>query len=159
LHATRIEEPWRRSLFEDHINHRIEIRVLFFKMATSNMPPQMSLFQVYLRLRPPFQNQMLKEEPEQWLLLEPPSPADEPEEYKIQTSYSTHLTLQPPNDSRKRAIERFGFTKIFPEEASQLDLFEETGTAETINNLLSTGRDGLIATLGVTASGKVGRAQ
>jgi hypothetical protein len=155
LHATRIEDPCRRNLFKDHINPKLDIRVLFFKMATSNMPPQMSLFQVYLRLRPPFQNQMLKEEPEQWLLLEPPSPTDKPEEDKIQTSYSTHLTLQPPNDSRKRAIERFGFTKIFPEEASQLELFEETGTAETINNVLSTGRDGLIATLGVTGSGKV----
>lgn len=121
------------------------------------MPPQMSLFQVYLRLRPPFQNQMLKEEPEQWLLLEPPIPAAvESDQDESNSSYSTHLTLQPPNDSRKRAIERFGFTKIFPEDASQLDLFQETGTAETISNVLSTGRDGLIATLGVTGSGKVG---
>ena len=119
----------------------------------------MSLFQVYLRLRPPFQNQMPKQQYEQWLLLEPPSTAAiESEKDQIKTSYSTHLTLQPPNDSRKRAIERFGFTKIFPEEASQLDLFEETGTAETISNFLSTGRDGLIATLGVTGSGKVRRA-
>lgn len=120
------------------------------------MSPQMSLFQVYLRLRPPF-NQMPKEQPVQWLLLEPPSPtAVDGQEDNIKASYSTHLTLQPPNDSRKRAIERFGFTKIFPEEASQLDLFEETGTAETISNVLNTGRDGLIATLGVTGSGKVG---
>jgi hypothetical protein len=119
----------------------------------------MSLFQVYLRLRPPF-NQMPKQKPEQWLLLEPSTPAAiEQQEHGIKTSYSTHLTLQPPNDSRKRAIERFGFTKIFPEEASQLDLFEETGTAETIGNVLSTGRDGLIATLGVTGSGKVGLKQ
>lgn len=124
-------------------------------MAFSSVSPQMSLFQVYLRLRPPF-NQMPKEQQEQWLLLEPSSPAAvEPEENKTKSSYSTHLTLQPPNDSRKRAIERFGFTKIFPEEATQLDLFEETGTAETISNVLNTGRDGLIATLGVTGSGKV----
>lgn len=127
-------------------------------MAASNMAPQMSLFQVYLRLRPPFQNQVPKEPSEQWLSLESPPPADtESAQEGTKASYSTHLTLQPPNDSRKRAIERFGFTKVFPEEASQLDLFEETGTADTINNVLSTGRDGLIATLGVTGSGKVGR--
>jgi hypothetical protein len=110
---------------------------------------------VYLRLRPPF-NQMPREQQEQWLLLEPASTtALEQQDESINPSYSTHLTLQPPNDSRKRAIERFGFTKIFPEEATQLDLFEETGSAETISNVLSTGRDGLIATLGVTGSGKV----
>jgi Tfp pilus assembly pilus retraction ATPase PilT len=63
--------------------------------------------------------------------------------------------LQPPNDSRKRAIERFGFTKIFREEARQLDIFDETGAADTIKSVLQTGRDGLVATLGVTGSGKV----
>ncbi|RMD43207.1 hypothetical protein DV735_g1897, partial [Chaetothyriales sp. CBS 134920] len=62
---------------------------------------------------------------------------------------------QPPNESRKRAIERFGFTKVFGEDASQAELFRETGAADNIvRSLLQTGRDGLIATLGVTGSGK-----
>ncbi|RMZ77983.1 hypothetical protein DV738_g4118, partial [Chaetothyriales sp. CBS 135597] len=62
---------------------------------------------------------------------------------------------EPPNDSRKRAIERFGFTKVFREDATQEDLFRETGAADNIvRSLLQTGRDGLIATLGVTGSGK-----
>ena len=69
--------------------------------------------------------------------------------------HSTHITLQPPNDSRKRAIERFGFTKIFGEEAGQLEVFDEVGTIENIRGVLQNGRDGLIATLGVTGSGKV----
>ncbi|RMZ76426.1 hypothetical protein DV737_g4808, partial [Chaetothyriales sp. CBS 132003] len=56
---------------------------------------------------------------------------------------------------QERAIERFGFTKVFPEDASQQELFKETGAADNIvRSLLQTGRDGLIATLGVTGSGK-----
>ena len=70
-------------------------------------------------------------------------------------SISTHVTLQPPNDSRKRAVERFNFTKIFKEEATQLDVFEETGAINAISSLMKEGRDGLLATLGVTGSGKV----
>ena len=71
------------------------------------------------------------------------------------TPTPTHVTLQPPSESRKRAIERFGFTKIFQQEASQLDIFDETGAADAIKSVLQTGRDGLVATLGVTGSGKV----
>lgn len=95
---------------------------------------------------------------EPWLLLEPPTPHMQDDSTDIQKSYSTHVTLQPPNDSRKRAIERFGFTKVFQEEASQLDVFDETGAVENIQNVLKNGRDGLIATLGVTGSGKVSQA-
>lgn len=106
--------------------------------STDKMPTQ-SLFQVYLRLRPPIQ----PTGGDPWLLVE-----------GNEESHATHITLQPPNDSRKRAIERFGFTKIFREEATQLEVFEEVGAAECLKNTLS-GRDGLIATLGVTGSGKV----
>ena len=91
---------------------------------------------------------------EQWLLVEPPAQPKSEEE--PQPQHSTHIMLQPPNDSRKRAIERFGFTKVFQEDATQLDLFEETGAADNIvKSVLQQGRDGLIATLGVTGSGKV----
>lgn len=115
------------------------------------MPPQTSLFQVYLRLRPPIQPTMSKE----WLLVEPPVTSIIDEGIPEMPAHSTHITLQPPNDSRKRAIERFGFTKIFGEDATQLEVFEEIGAVENIKGVLQNGRDGLIATLGVTGSGKV----
>ncbi|KIW23907.1 uncharacterized protein PV07_12069 [Cladophialophora immunda] len=118
---------------------------------STKMAPQTSLFQVYLRLRPPFQ--LSQSRPEPWLIVEPPSAVAERDE-NVGNSFSSHITLQPPNDSRKRAIERFGFTKVFQEEAAQLDIFDESGVADTIKSVLQTGRDGLVATLGVTGSGK-----
>ncbi|KAK5035521.1 hypothetical protein LTS07_002960 [Exophiala sideris] len=114
------------------------------------MATQTSLFQVYLRLRPPIEPQLPKQKNEPWLIVESTNSHNE----DANDSFPTHVTLQPPNDSRKRAIERFGFTKIFDEAASQLDVFQETGTADTIKTVLQTGRDGLVATLGVTGSGK-----
>ena len=123
--------------------------------SNSKMPAQTALFQVYLRLRPPIQNQALKTTSDSWLIVEPPSTTTDQTTDVTMVASPTHITLQPPNDSRKRAIERFGFTKIFPEEASQLNIFEETGTAECVKNVLCESKDGLIATLGVTGSGKV----
>lgn len=119
----------------------------------AKMPAQTSLFQVYLRLRPALQNQIPQSEQiEPWLLVEPPSFAPTPLD---EGSAPSHVVLQPPNDSRKRAVEKFGFTKVFRQEATQLDVFESIGTAQLVKNLLSGGRDGLVATLGVTGSGKV----
>jgi hypothetical protein len=37
-----------------------------------------------------------------------------------------------------------------------LDVFEETGAINAVRSLIQEGRDGLLATLGVTGSGKVG---
>ncbi|KIV95280.1 hypothetical protein PV10_02953 [Exophiala mesophila] len=119
--------------------------------SSAKMPAQTSLFQVYLRLRPPIQ--AAKDKTDSWLIVEPPPSPTENRDDLI-CSFPKHITLQPPNDSRKRAIERFGFTKIFQEHATQLEVFEETGTAETIKTVLQSGRDGLVATLGVTGSGK-----
>jgi hypothetical protein len=120
--------------------------------TTAIMPSKTSLFQVYLRLRPPIQQRSSGE----WLIVEPPTIYNmDAEAESEEMQHSTHITLQPPNDSRKRAIERFGFTKIFGEEASQLEVFDEVGTIENIRGVLQNGRDGLIATLGVTGSGKV----
>lgn len=65
--------------------------------------------------------------------------------------------MQPPAEARKRAVERFTFTKVFEESAEQLDVFTETGVPKIINGVLNEGRDGLIAALGVTGSGKVRR--
>ena len=115
------------------------------------MAPQTSLFQVYLRLRPPIQ----PTQAQGWLLLEAPSTPSTDGETPQAPSHSTHITLRPPNDSRKRAIERFGFTKIFGEDAKQLEVFDEIDAVENIKGVLQNGRDGLIATLGVTGSGKV----
>jgi len=126
-------------------------RSLFIMDNNTKMPTPTSLFQVYLRLRPPIDPPQPKQKHESWLIVEPARHQNE----DAHDSFATHVTLQPPNDSRKRAIERFGFTKIFDEAASQLDVFQETGTADTIKTLLQTGRDGLVATLGVTGSGKV----
>lgn len=67
----------------------------------------------------------------------------------------THITIHPPSDSRKRAVEKFAFTKVFEEEASQLDIFRGAGVVPLVEGVLEEGRDGLLATLGVTGSGKV----
>jgi len=114
-----------------------------------------ALFQVYLRLRPPpGLNQLYPTLPtaERFLTVE---------ESKNEGGDAgpTHITLNPPNDNRRRAVEKFGFTKVFEENASQLDIFQGTGVIPLVEGVLgangSEGRDGLVATLGVTGSGKV----
>lgn len=120
------------------------------------MDPQKSasaLFQVYLRLRPPpARNQLYPTltTPERFLTVGEESTDAAP----------THITLNPPNDNRRRAIEKFAFTKVFEEEASQLEIFHGTGVIALVEGVLGSqehgGRDGLLATLGVTGSGKVG---
>lgn len=112
---------------------------------------QASLFQVYLRLRPPIA-QHQDDQTERFLTVE----QTESHGLESSTSIPTHVTLQPPNDGRKRGLERFGFTQVFEESASQLDIFQETGLESIIQGVLLEGRDGLVATLGVTGSGKVG---
>lgn len=101
-----------------------------------------SLFEVYLRLRPATAG-------ERFLDVE-----------EAQQQFSDHITIKPPeNDRRKRAVERFAFTRVFEEDAGQLDVFEGTGMLPLIDGVLGAegreGRDGLLATLGVTGSGKV----
>lgn len=118
-------------------------------------PPQKSqatLFQVYLRLRPPpSPNQLYPTltTPERCLSVEEASGDELP----------THITLNPPNDNRRRAVEKFAFTKVFEENATQLDVFQGTGVLPLVEGVLGSqggeGRDGLLATLGVTGSGKV----
>jgi len=106
--------------------------------------PSSSLFDVYLRLRP--------------------SSASNPRFLNVEEnegSHPTHITIKPPtNDNRKRAVERFAFTQVFEEDARQSDLFKGIGIVPMIEGVLGApghhGRDGLLATLGVTGSGKVG---
>jgi len=116
-------------------------------------PSQKSqLFQVYLRLRPPPAVNTLypaTATPERFLSVEQPKYEDE---------LPTHITLNPPNDNRRRAVEKFAFTKVFEEDVSQLDIFQGTGVLPLVEGVLGAqgdGRDGLLATLGVTGSGKV----
>ncbi|KAI4110777.1 MAG: hypothetical protein LQ339_001053 [Xanthoria mediterranea] len=118
--------------------------------------PSASLFQVYLRLRPPpsplvqLTPQSLYPSlppPERYLTVEPPLQDD-------QDTPPTHITIHPPSDSRKRAVEKFAFTKVFQEEATQLDIFKGTGVIPLVEGVLGEARDGLLATLGVTGSGK-----
>jgi len=105
-----------------------------------------SLFDVYLRLRPP---------------------AIESGDCFLEVDESTtneklaHITLQPPTtDHRRRAVEKFAFTKIFKENATQRDVLDGTNLVPLVEGVLGSngkvGRDGLLATLGVTGSGKVG---
>lgn len=107
--------------------------------------PLSNLFQVYLRLRPAAPGGT---HAERFLLVEEPEETDAP----------THITLNPPND-RRRAIEKFAFTQVFEEDATQLDLFQGTRVLPLVEGVLAPhggdGTDGLLATLGVTGSGKV----
>jgi hypothetical protein len=105
--------------------------------------PSTSLFEVYLRLRP--SNAVGAE---RFLDVE-----------QSDQSNPTHITIKPPStDHRKRAVEKFAFTRVFEEDAAQLDIFKGTGVVPLIEGVLGTegmeGRDGLLATLGVTGSGK-----
>ncbi|KAF8857830.1 P-loop containing nucleoside triphosphate hydrolase protein [Acephala macrosclerotiorum] len=106
---------------------------------------QSALFQVYLRLRPPPPGQTGSE---RFLTVEEPRDDAPP----------THITLNPPNDNRRRAVEKFAFTEVFEEDSNQLDLFHGTGVLQLVEGVLGPrggeGRDGLLATLGVTGSGK-----
>ena len=105
--------------------------------------PSSALFDVYLRLRPSTSTNP------QFLTVE-----------ERNNSYPTHITVRPlVHDNRKRAVERFAFTQVFEEDARQMDIFKGTGIVPMIEGVLGApghhGRDGLLATLGVTGSGKV----
>ena len=105
--------------------------------------PSSALFDVFLRLRPSHSANA------RFLTVE-----------DGEGHHPTHITIKPPtNDNRKRAIERFAFTRVFEEDAQQKELFDSTGIVPMIEGVLGApghhGRDGLLATLGVTGSGKV----
>jgi len=105
--------------------------------------PTTALFDVYLRLRPSSAT-----DKERFLDVE-----DNP-------NAPTHVTIHPPaNDHRKRAIERFAFTRVYEEQVGQREIFESTGVLPLVEGVLGghgrEGRDGVVATLGVTGSGKV----
>ncbi|GMF69141.1 unnamed protein product [Aspergillus oryzae] len=97
-------------------------------------PSQSSLFQVYLRLRPPISQQ--DDQAERCLTVEYPESQDVVEhDQGTPALAATHIILQPPSDARKRAVEKFGFTKVFEESASQLTVFEDTGLDSIIRGV------------------------
>ncbi|KAH7626044.1 putative kinesin group protein [Sordaria sp. MPI-SDFR-AT-0083] len=103
-----------------------------------------SLFEVYLRLRPA---NTVATSGDRFLDVDPPGPGE---------SAPKHITLNPPAD-RRRASEKFAFTQVFEEDATQLDVFHCTGVASLVEGVLAPygdGTDALLATLGVTGSGK-----
>ncbi|KAG8161112.1 hypothetical protein KVR01_009376 [Diaporthe batatas] len=116
------------------------------KGATAGQTPN-HLFQVYLRLRPP---QAGAATADRFLAVEPP-PAH------AESTAPTHITLNPPND-RRRAVEKFAFTQVFTEDATQLDVFHCTNVVALVEGVLAPhggdGTDALLATLGVSGSGK-----
>lgn len=102
-----------------------------------------SLFEVYLRLRPT----TVSTSGDRFLDVDPPEPGE---------SAPKHITLNPPAD-RRRATEKFAFTQVFEEDATQLDVFHCTGVTSLVEGVLAPygdGTDALLATLGVTGSGK-----
>lgn len=109
------------------------------------IPRSQHLFDVFLRLRPPYPGGAQSER-----ILDVEQPEHSP--------HPTHITLNPPPDRRK-AVEKFGFTQIFEEDEDQLDVFHCTDTSSLIEGILAPeggdGTDAVIATLGVTGSGKV----
>ncbi|KOS22423.1 Kinesin-like motor protein 9 [Escovopsis weberi] len=102
------------------------------------------LFEVFLRLRPP---------PLDAPQLEPILHLEEPDDNRP----PTHITLNPPVD-RRRTTDKFAFTQVFREEASQLDVFDGTEIASLVEGVLAPqggeGTDAVVASLGVTGSGK-----
>ncbi|KAF3346583.1 kinesin family protein [Verticillium dahliae] len=113
-------------------------------MDSSPTKPPSNLFQVYLRLRPSPAGSTASDK---FLSVEREDTSEHP----------THIILNPPND-RKRSTEKFAFTQVFEEDATQLDVFQCTGVAPLIEGVLAphggVGTDALLATLGVTGSGK-----
>ena len=127
-------------------------------MDPPQKPSSASLFQVYLRLRPPPSPLVQLTQQSLYPNLPPPErylTVEEPEDRESADALPTHITIHPPSDSRKRAVEKFAFTKVFEEQAEQLDIFRGTGVVQLIEGVIGQARDGLLATLGVTGSGKV----
>ncbi|CAH0039468.1 unnamed protein product [Clonostachys rhizophaga] len=112
-----------------------------------------NLFEVYLRLRPPPSNGTATER-----ILTVETREGEHDEQGDDINLGTsHIVLNPPTD-RRRAIEKFAFTRVFEEDASQLDVFHRADILPMVEGVLAPnggeGTDAMVATLGVTGSGK-----
>jgi hypothetical protein len=101
--------------------------------STCNNSP--TYFQVFLRLRPS-------------------NPHSSISDFRFISAANgqCHIFVTPPERTRTRAIDRYSFTKVFDETSQQLDVFK--GTVLPLVEGAIKGRDGMLATLGVTGSGK-----
>lgn len=119
--------------------------------------PSHNLFEVYLRLRPPPPGAASTER-----ILTVEAPETNEEQEQREKTGASHITLNPPTD-RRRAIEKFAFTRVFEEEATQLDVFHCAEALPLVEGVVAPnggeGTDAMIATLGVTGSGKVSKGQ
>ena len=133
----------------------------FTESTTENMDhhhrPNTALFDVYLRLRPSSATDRPR-----FLDVEHTAVERDDISHDHTRAPPTHIMIRPPasdNNNRKRAVEKFAFTRVFEEHAGQRELFEKTGAVQLVEGVLGQrgreGRDGLVATLGVTGSGKV----
>lgn len=97
------------------------------------------LFQVFLRLRPSSLQSSISDS-----------------RFLTTAPGNSHIYVTPPSVERNRSktIEKFAFTRVFDEESEQRDVFEET-VLPLLEDAIAKGRDGTLATLGVTGSGKV----
>ncbi|KAA8895624.1 P-loop containing nucleoside triphosphate hydrolase protein [Sphaerosporella brunnea] len=98
--------------------------------------PPVQYFQVYLRLRPSSQQSSVSDS--RFISAIP--------------GQSTSICVTPPDRARTRTIDKYTFTKVFDESAKQLEVFQET-VLPLVQDAIN-GRDGMMATLGVTGSGK-----
>ncbi|KAI5845402.1 P-loop containing nucleoside triphosphate hydrolase protein [Tricharina praecox] len=64
----------------------------------------------------------------------------------------TSILLTPPDRARTRTAEKYSFTRVFSEASPQLEVFRST-VLPLVHDAIR-GKDGMMATLGVTGSGK-----
>ncbi|KAK6356660.1 hypothetical protein TWF718_001000 [Orbilia javanica] len=108
-------------------------------------------FQVFLRLRPPYHQSPTSPNEGRFLTVLPPIPTDSDEDIEHETR--TQVTLHPPPNHRSQKIDTFSFTEVFDETCGQAEIFGRT-VVPILDGVLRDGRDGMLATLGVTGSGK-----
>ncbi|KAL9098496.1 MAG: hypothetical protein Q9163_005853, partial [Psora crenata] len=160
FHPKNIKTPSKVRTANSPVHQTLLEKSNYFPvMESPPRPSSTSLFQVYLRLRPP-PSPLVQLTPQSlYPNLPPPERylTVEPAVQDVQDGVPTHITIRPPSDSRKRAVEKFAFTKVFEEHAEQIEIFKGTGVMPLVEGVLAEGRDGLVATLGVTGSGKVRR--
>ncbi|KAK6509885.1 hypothetical protein TWF481_004612 [Arthrobotrys musiformis] len=118
------------------------------------MEGQPHAFQVYLRLRPPYhQSTPRKSHSEPFLTILPPVPTASDQDQDTESGTKTQVTIHPPSHHRSQKIETFSFTEVFEETCGQVEVFGRI-VAPILDGVLKDGRDGMLATLGVTGSGK-----
>lgn len=109
---------------------------------THSPPPSATYFRVFLRLRPASVQSSISPSRFLHLTADPLNSSEIPR--------SIHVT--PPATSKTRPLEKFTFQRVFDEHTPQLDIFRET-VLPLIQDAVM-GKDAMLATLGVTGSGK-----